>query len=75
MRSRRYQNSYCRGNWLHKFQIIKQTKDGVLERCDKCGLEKHFSVDVPNHIYLSYHLRSGLQIYDPMYQREYGQFI
>lgn len=72
MLTRRYQNSVCRGNWLHEFREIGRSQVGVVERCRKCGLKKHFPMNIPNHIYLSWHLRSALQIDDPLFKREYG---
>lgn len=67
----RYQNSVCRNNYLHDFRQVQQTDIGYLERCTRCGKQMHFPSNVPNHIYLSYHLRSALQKNDPLYYREY----
>ncbi len=75
MKTRRYQNSVCKGNYLHKFKILKQTTAGLLERCERCGTIKHFHMQIPNHIYMSYHIRSGLQIYEPLFHREYPQAL
>lgn len=72
MKSRKYQNSLCgRGTWLHKFKILGSPKGGILERCERCGVTKFFSENVPNHIYLSWHIRSGLQVTDYLFNREY----
>lgn len=71
MQKTKYQNSVCRRGWLHKFIQIKQTGTGFLERCERCGKQIHFPVNIPNHIYLSYHIRSVLQSHDPLFQREY----
>ncbi len=68
---RRYQNSYCKNGYLHDLILIKQTSTGVLERCSRCGFRKHFPHDTPNHIYLSFHIRSALQSNDPLFAREY----
>ncbi len=75
MQTKRYQNSLCgtRGTWLHKFRIMKQTQMGVLERCERCGLTKHFSNQIKNHIYMSWHIRSALQSWEPLFNREYPQ--
>ena len=73
MKTKRYQNSVCRGNFLHKFQIIKNTGNGVLERCERCGLQKHFHNETKNHHYLSWHIRSALQSWEPLFNREYPQ--
>lgn len=71
----RYQNSVCKRGSLHNFLQVKQTPDGYLERCKKCGLQIHFPAHTPNHIYLSYHVRSALQKHDPMFKKEYPNII
>lgn len=68
----KYQNSYCKRNLLHDFKILTQTSDGLLERCARCGLKKHFPNNTPSHVYLSFHIRQSLQVYDPRYHIEYG---
>lgn len=67
----RYQKSECVRGWLHDFRHVQVLPRGVVERCLKCKLQVFFPHNVPNHIYLSYHLRSALQPYDPRYQHEY----
>ena len=67
----RYQNSVCRRGHLHDFLQVQNTKTGFVERCRKCGLQLHFPANIPNHIYLSFHIRSALQGNDPMFKREF----
>lgn len=67
----KYQNSQCRAGYLHKFAVIKQTNKGLLERCERCGLSKHFNNNVSNANYLSYHLRQALQSNHPLFKKEY----
>lgn len=69
-----YQNSECQNGYLHDFRIVRQLKGGLLERCQKCKLQKFFPSNVPNHIYLSFHLRQALQPYDQRFKREYPNF-
>lgn len=71
MNLKRYRKSVCRGAWLHKFKQIKQTQTGVLERCERCGMTKHFPINAPNLYYLQYHIRSILRKSDPLFSREY----
>jgi hypothetical protein len=71
MAKNRYQNSYCKNGYLHDFVQVAQTSKGYLERCTRCGMTRHFPHDTPNHVYLSYHLRSALQPGDPLFNREY----
>lgn len=72
---RRYQNSQCRNNYLHDFRQVDRTDRGFVERCTRCGKQMHFPLDVPNHIYLSFHIRSALQPSDPLFKREYPQAL
>lgn len=67
----RYQNSVCTLGALHDFIQVTETNKGFLERCTKCGEQIHFPADVPNHIYLSFHVRSAIQPSDPLFFREY----
>lgn len=75
MLSRRYQNSKCRNNYLHDFRQVEETTKGFLERCTRCGKQMHFPGNVPNHVYLSYHIRSALQPADPLFFREYPKAL
>ncbi len=68
---RRYQNSVCRNNYLHDFRLVRETDRGYLERCLRCGKQIHFPADVPNPVYLSYHIRSAIQPSEPLYAHEY----
>lgn len=70
---RRYQNSICRNNYLHDFRQVKETRAGFLERCIRCGKQIHFPGNTPNHVYLSYHIKSALQPGEPLYEHEYGK--
>jgi hypothetical protein len=67
----RYQNSECKGGYLHRYVILDNHNGGLIERCDRCGDTKYFPYDTPAHIYMSYHIRQGLQVNDPRFLREY----
>lgn len=67
----RYQNSVCREGWLHKWLPMGETKNGSLERCERCGIKMNFPTNMPNHLYLSYHIRSVLRKSDTMFAKEY----
>ena len=71
MLSDRYQNSECLNYYLHDFREVGQAKGGFIERCTRCGLTMHFPGNISNNEYLSYHIRSALQINDPLFHREY----
>lgn len=64
-------NSECKGGFLHDYQIVKTYEHGVIERCTRCKQQQYFRNNVPNHIYLSYHLRSMIQPKDPRFNHEY----
>lgn len=75
MANRRYQNSQCKNNYLHDYRLVAQTRTGVFERCLRCGKQMHFPHNIPNHVYLSHHIRSALQTSDPLFKREYPNAI
>lgn len=68
----RYQKSACKGDYLHKFAQTATTPIGILERCERCGLEIHFPNDTPNYKYLEYNIRRILRKSDPLFIHEYG---
>lgn len=68
---KKYQNSYCKNNYLHDFRQVDTSKNGVVERCTRCGKTMNFPHNIANHVYLSYHIRSALQPSDPLFLREY----
>jgi hypothetical protein len=75
MTKTRYQNSVCRPGHLHDFIPQGIVKEGLLERCTRCGKQMHFPFNVPNHIYLSFHIRSAIQRDDPLFAKEYPQLV
>lgn len=60
-------------DWLHKFKLLAEVKNGILERCERCGLMRHFPNNIPNHEYLAYHIRSILRADDPLFKKEYPE--
>lgn len=69
--NRYHKNSRCKNSYLHDFRHVQDTKFGFVERCRRCGKQEHFKHDMPNHVFLSYHIRSALQASDPLFFREY----
>lgn len=69
--SRYHKNSECKRNMLHAFIVVDSSTRGIIERCTRCGLKKHFPDNTPNAVYLSYHNRSALQFNDPRFHIEY----
>jgi hypothetical protein len=67
----RYQDSICKGGYLHDFKPVVITNIGFMERCTRCGEQIHFPIDTPNWKYLSYHIRSILRADDQLYNHEY----
>lgn len=69
---RRYQNSIClKQGWLHDFEQLDLTTKGSVERCRKCGMTKNFPPNIPNHVYLSFHIKNVLRKEDPRFKKEY----
>lgn len=64
--------SECRiVGYLHDYRIIRTFPHGVIEGCIRCKDKIFFRNDVPNKIYLSYHIRSTLQRENPRFNKEY----
>lgn len=69
-----FDNSKCRGNWLHRFELVGMSDKGVLERCLICHKKvSHRMVDgsINNKRYLSFHMREGLQKDHRLFAKEY----
>lgn len=67
--------SKCRGNWLHRFEIVGECSSGVLERCVICHKKKSFRIvnGVPNpKKYLAYHMRNALPKEHRLFFHEYA---
>lgn len=70
----KYQRSLCkRKGWLHDYRLQTQYMHGVVEKCEKCGDRKYFPLDIDNATYLSYHIRSAIQLTDERFEHEYGK--
>ena len=70
------EQSQCLEGWLHRFVIVDQYFDGVLERCEICGQEEFFQIidgRVNNENYLAYHARQALLPQHELYIHEYGK--
>jgi hypothetical protein len=71
----KFDDSRCKASWLHKFEIIGQYYNGVMERCERCSKKKFFRVDdtgrTNNRIYLSYHIRQALYPSHRLFAHEY----
>lgn len=67
-------NSQCCDSYLHRFNIVNQYFDGVLERCELCGEEQFFPIvngELDNIDYLSYHARQALMPQHELFIHEY----
>lgn len=70
-----WQNSQCKNQWYHRFQIISETPLGVLEMCQICKKKKFFKIiqgRLNNMEYLAYHNREALTPNHNKFKREYG---
>ncbi len=66
-------NSECTAGFLHSYKITKTLPHGIIERCTRCLDTQFFRNEVPNYIYLSFHVRSALQMDHKRFIKEYGQ--
>ena len=58
-----FQNSQCLGSYLHRFKIVKEWGEQVLEVCDICHKSQFFKVvdgQLDKDNYMSYHVREAL---------------
>ncbi len=58
-----WQNSQCHKRYLHRFDIVKEFPNGVVEVCQICHLKKFFKIvggQVERNVYMSWHLRLAL---------------
>lgn len=70
-----YQLSMCQNEYLHRFKIVEEYPQGVLEVCEICGMDKFFRIldgKVDNQEYMAYHLRQVLPRFHELYDHEYS---
>lgn len=62
---------------LHDYRIIKNDARGVIEKCVNlmCGDKQFFPPNVPDYVYLSYHLKSALQPSDALFKTNYPHYV
>jgi len=69
-----YQNSVCKGGWLHRYDQLRSYDNAVEEVCRICKDRKVFRFNVPNRVYLAFHIRDSLQPNrGAIFYREYPQ--
>lgn len=72
-----FQQSKCKGSFLHKFVNIAATQDAVLERCVKCGARHVIKLvnGQPNSVeYARYHQREFLIPQHRLFAKEFQPF-
>lgn len=68
-----FRNSLCLGQYLHRFKIVEEYPEGVLENCEICHKSKFFKViegKLNNQEYMNYHFRNALPSFHPYYEHE-----
>lgn len=69
-----WQNSYCRGGFLHRYEIVQEFPEGILEMCEICKDRKFFKLvngQTDNLKYISYHIRQALPPTHKQFIKEY----
>lgn len=69
-----WKESRCIGSWLHRFQIIEEYPEGVLELCEICKKTKFFKIlngGVDNNKYMDWHIRAALIPNHPLFYHEF----
>jgi len=69
-----FKHSECLGKWLHRFSIVAEYPEGVLENCEICHKSRFFKIiddQVDNQHYMDWHIRSALPFNHPYYFHEH----
>ncbi len=64
----------CLGKYLHRFSIVGEYDNGVLEACEICHKTRFFKLidgKVDNLNYMDWHIRNALPQFHPYYYHEY----
>lgn len=72
-----FTKSKCKGNWLHRMQIIGQYSEGVQERCELCHKKVFFRIingKSNNTRYISYHMRQVLIPQHRLFNHEFPNY-
>lgn len=71
-----WNNSKCINQWFHRFKIVFQIPQGVLEQCEICHKRKFFKMvqgRTNNMEYIAYHNRQCLPREHNNFKREYNK--
>lgn len=69
-----FKNSLCKGQYLHRFEIVEEYPEGVKENCQICHKSRFFKIidgKVDNQGYMDYHLRQALPPNHPYHFHEF----
>lgn len=69
-----WDNSKCKGIFLHNYQIIHQYPNAVKEICNRCGKMTIFRIEngrIDNNHYIAHHIRQMLVPQHKLYGNEY----
>lgn len=76
MTSSYWQKSYCRGGFLHRYEIKQEYSEGIFEVCDICGDKQFFKLingATDNLKYIAYHIRQALPPQHKQSLKEYAE--
>lgn len=70
-----WENSKCKGVFLHSYILVQEYPTAVKEVCTRCGKQMIFKVTpegrIDNLHYLAHHIRQALPLNHPLYSHEY----
>ena len=70
-----WRKSLCQNQYLHRFNIVEEYPDGVVEECEICHkhiFSKIIDGKVNNLLYMDWHIRQALPSFHPYYYHEYS---
>lgn len=73
-----WENSNCKGIFLHTYILIEEYQNAVKEVCTRCGKQMMFKVTpdgrIDNLHYIAHHIRQTLPKNHPRFQLEYERY-
>lgn len=74
-----WEDSLCTDVWLHRYNIVYQSDEWIMEICEICGDDQYYRIledgSSDNQEYLSHNLRLALPYHHPWSKHEYAELF